>query len=158
MGQDGGQGEIGAAARTGAGAAPGGDPQAGAGLRGHGAGRQVLVIEDESNISEAIRFILRRDGWTVAIHASGTGALEAIERLQPHLVILDVMLPGESGYDILRGLRRLPIGATLPVLLLTARGGHAARDLAREAGATMFMAKPFANADLLAAVRQLVGV
>lgn len=124
----------------------------------HGEGRRVLIIEDEVNISEAIRFILRRDGWSVALHPTGEGAIEAIARHQPHLVILDVMLPGDNGYDILRALRRDPANRTLPVILLTARGGSAARDLAREAGASLFMAKPFANAELLAAVRQLVGV
>jgi DNA-binding response OmpR family regulator len=135
-----------------------GDQTASAPPIGHGEGRRVLIIEDEVNISEAIRFILRRDGWSVVIHPTGDGALEAIARHQPHLVILDVMLPGDNGYDILRALRRDPGAETLPVILLTARGGSAARDLAREAGASLFMAKPFANAELLAAVRQLVGV
>lgn len=125
---------------------------------GHGDGRRVLIIEDEVNISEAIRFILRRDGWSVMIHPTGDGAVEAVNRHQPHLVILDVMLPGDNGFDILRALRRSPGAETLPVILLTARGGAAARDLAREAGASMFMSKPFANAALLAAARQLVGV
>ena len=125
---------------------------------GHGAGRRVLVVEDEPNISEAIRFILRRDGWSVAICDSGTAALDSVYRTDPHLVILDVMLPGLSGYDILRALRDQPATAALPVILLTARGGQASRDMANEAGASLFMAKPFANAELLAAVRQLVGV
>lgn len=125
---------------------------------GHGAGRSVLVVEDEPNISEAIRFILRRDGWSVTVMPSGHGALQAVADLAPDLLILDLMLPGVSGLDILRGLRAHPTSAGLPVILLTARGGHAARDMALEAGASLFMAKPFANADLLAAVRQLVGV
>lgn len=126
--------------------------------RGHGAGRRVLVIEDEPNISEAIRFILRRDGWEVTVEDSGLVALDRIAALRPHLVILDVMLPGVSGFDILRALRAQPGTARLPVLLLTAKGNAAVREMARDAGASMFMAKPFANAELLAAVRQLVGV
>lgn len=125
---------------------------------GHGGGKRVLIIEDEANISEAIRFILRRDGWGVAIHPTGEGALDAVAQYRPDVVILDVMLPGDNGFDILRALRREQGHETLPVILLTARGGASARDLAREAGASLFMAKPFANADLLAAVRQLVGV
>lgn len=135
-----------------------GDPAAWPPPSGHGDGRRVLIIEDEVNISEAIRFILRRDGWSVVIHPTGDGAIEAVAHHQPHLVILDVMLPGDNGFDVLRALRRHPGAETLPVILLTARGGGAVRDLAREAGASMFMAKPFANADLLAAARQLVGV
>ncbi|HPD91872.1 MAG: response regulator [Rhodobacter sp.] len=125
---------------------------------GHGAGRRVLVVEDEPNISEAIRFILRRDGWTVTVMNTGHGALQAVNDLAPDLVILDLMLPGVSGLDILRALRARPASAALPVILLTARGGHAARDMALGAGASLFMAKPFANAELLASVRQLVGV
>lgn len=124
----------------------------------HGGGRRVLVVEDEPNISEAIRFILRRDGWAVAIHGQGAGAVQAVADHAPDLVILDVMLPGTSGYDILRAIRAQPATSALPVIVLTARGNGAARDLAAEAGASLFMAKPFANADLLAAARQLVGV
>jgi len=125
---------------------------------GHGAGRRVLVIEDEPNISEAIRFILRRDGWAVSTHATGEGAVSRIEAEAPDLVILDLMLPGQSGLDILQDLRRGPRHARLPVILLTARGQAATREMAQGSGASLFMAKPFANAELLAAVRQLVGV
>ena len=124
----------------------------------HGTGHRVLVIEDEPSISEAIRFILRRDGWAVATHASGVDALERITAEAPDLVILDLMLPGQSGLDILQRLRQDPSFGTLPVILLTARGQAATRDLAKDYGASMFMAKPFGNAELLAAVRQLVGV
>lgn len=123
-----------------------------------GAGRRVLVVEDEPNISEAIRFILRRDGWEVAIEATGTGALARIGAEAPDLVILDVMLPGASGFEILRPLRGQPGTARLPVILLTAKGSAQVREQAMAAGASMFIAKPFANAELLAAVRQLVGV
>lgn len=126
--------------------------------QGHGIGRRVLVIEDEPNISEAIRFILRRDGWGVATHATGDGALDRIRAEAPDLVILDLMLPGQSGLDILQDLRRDPALARLPVILLTARGQAATRELAQDCGASLFMAKPFGNGALLAAVRQLVGV
>lgn len=125
---------------------------------GHGAGRRVLVVEDEPHISEAIRFILRRDGWAVDALDNGAEVLGRIEAARPDLVILDLMLPGQSGLDVLQSLRTQPALAGLPVILLTARGQAGTRDLAQDYGASMFMAKPFANADLLAAVRQLVGV
>lgn len=124
---------------------------------GHGAGRVVLVIEDEPNISEAIRFILRRDGWAVQTHADGLSALQKIETAQPDLVILDVMLPGRSGFDILQAMRDDALLHRVPVLMLTAKGQTADRDLAMRAGASLFMAKPFSNAELLASVRQLAG-
>lgn len=121
-----------------------------------GAGRAVLVVEDEPNISEAIRFILHRDGWAVTVLGSGEQAAETVKTLQPAVMILDVMLPGLSGFEVLRGLRADPATRTLPVILLTARGQSAARALAADYGASMFMSKPFANRDLLEAVRGLV--
>ncbi|MCC5983471.1 MAG: response regulator [Rhodobacteraceae bacterium] len=118
-------------------------------------GKRVLVIEDEANISEAIRFILSRDGWEVEIHPDGTDAASVVTACPPSLVILDVMLPGRSGFDILRSLREAEPTRAVPVLMLTAKGQAADRELAARFGATRFMTKPFANADLLAAVRDL---
>ncbi|MDR5652084.1 response regulator transcription factor [Ruixingdingia sedimenti] len=120
-------------------------------------GRHVLLIEDEPHIAEAIRFILIRDGWTVASHDQGTDALDVVRAERPDVLILDVMLPGRSGYDILRALRAEPATAALPVLMLTARGQERDRDMAAMAGASRFMAKPFSNAEVLASVRALVG-
>lgn len=121
-----------------------------------GQGRHVLLVEDEPNISEAIRFILMRDGWRVSLHAEGSGALARIGVLRPDLVILDLMLPGASGLDVLAGLRADPATAGLPVLMLTARGQARDRAAALAAGATRFMTKPFANAAVLAEVRALM--
>ena len=80
--------------------------------------RHVLLIEDEPNIIEAIRFLLSRDGWRVDTHADGTDAVQVIQRLSPDLVVLDVMLPGKSGMDILSDLRQIPELRALPVLML----------------------------------------
>lgn len=120
-------------------------------------GKTVLVIEDEPNIIEAIGFILSRDGWRVATHSNGVDAVEAVRSRAPDLVILDVMLPGRSGYDILRDLRAGEGTATLPVLLLTARGQTKDREMAESYGASRFMTKPFSNAEVLEAVRDLAG-
>jgi DNA-binding response OmpR family regulator len=119
-------------------------------------GQHVLLIEDEPSIAEAIRFILARDGWEVTWHGDGLGAIEAIARHRPDAVILDVMLPGRSGHDILRDLRADPATAHLPVLVLTARGNGTDRNRAVEAGASRFMAKPFSNAAFLEALHALV--
>ncbi len=125
-------------------------------MRGVGKGGRVLVIEDEPNIIEALSFILSRDGWTVHTHADGLTALDRVRALPPDLIILDVMLPGKSGFDILRDLRADPATAALPVLMLTARGQTRDRDMAERLGATRFMTKPFSNAEVVAAVRELV--
>ena len=119
-------------------------------------GGRVLLIEDEPNIIEAIRFILSRDGWRVDTHADGSSAVEAVRSRSPDLIILDVMLPNRSGYDILNDLRSDEATRDLPVLMLTARGQKKDRELAERLGASRFMTKPFSNGDVLAAVRDLV--
>ena len=117
--------------------------------------KQVLLIEDEPNIIEAISFILSRDGWSVKTHSNGADAVETVRERQPDVLILDVMLPGKSGYDILRELRDDPQSADLPVLMLTARGQTKDREIAERAGCDAFMTKPFSNADMLETVRTL---
>ena len=119
--------------------------------------KRVLLIEDEPNIIEAISFILSRDGWTVHTHADGETANTKIAAMPPDVVILDVMLPGKSGYDILRDMRADASSKDIPVLMLTARGQLRDRELAERLGATHFMTKPFSNAEVLRVVRNLAG-
>ncbi|ETX26713.1 response regulator transcription factor [Roseivivax isoporae] len=121
-------------------------------------GKELLLIEDEPNIIEAVSFLLSRDGWTVRTHSNGADAVEKVLKLRPDVVILDVMLPGRSGYDILRDLRARSETANLPVMILTARGQNRDRELAERTGVTAFMTKPFANGEMLEAVRALAPV
>ncbi|MBM9595686.1 response regulator transcription factor [Roseitranquillus sediminis] len=120
-------------------------------------GGTVLLIEDEPNIMEAMRFILSRDGWHVHCHSDGATALDAVRQRDPDVVVLDVMLPNRSGYDILRDLRGDPATAALPVLMLTARGQKRDREMAERHGASLFMTKPFSNAEVLDSLRHLLG-
>ncbi len=119
-------------------------------------GSRVLLIEDEPNIIEAISYILSRDGWTVHTHSDGETAMDKVRQGVPDLIILDVMLPGRSGYDILRDLRADQATAEVPVMMLTARGQAKDREMAEALGATRFMTKPFSNAEVLESVRALV--
>ena len=119
-------------------------------------GKSVLLIEDEPNIIEAISFILSRDGWTVHTHQDGQTAMDKVRAFPPVLIILDVMLPGRSGFDILRDLRADPVGQAIPVMMLTARGQEKDRDLALRLGANHFMTKPFSNAEVRDHVRNLI--
>ncbi len=119
--------------------------------------KRVLLIEDEPNIIEAIRFILSRDGWRVDTHSDGETALETVRLKSPDLVILDVMLPNRSRYDILHDLRAREDTKALPVLMLTARGQKKDRELAEKLGVNRFMTKPFSNGEILATVRELAG-
>ncbi|MCZ4352980.1 response regulator [Roseovarius aestuarii] len=119
--------------------------------------RQVLLIEDEPNIIEAISFILSRDGWQVKTHSNGRDAVDVVRARRPDLVILDVMLPGRSGFDILTDIRNSDDLAATPVLMLTARGQRKDRELAEQGGVNRYMTKPFSNSEMLSAVRELVG-
>jgi len=112
-------------------------------------GGRILLIEDEANILEAIGFILSRAGWDVRGHGKGETALDEIHRHDPDLVVLDVMLPGRSGLDILRDLRAAPDTADLPVLMLTAKGQSKDREMALSLGANAFLTKPFSNTELV---------
>lgn len=120
-------------------------------------GGRVLLIEDEPNIIEAISYLLSRDGWTVHVHSDGETAMDKVHQGRPDLIILDVMLPGRSGYDILRDLRAETLTRDVPVMMLTARGQAKDREMAEKLGATQFMTKPFSNTDILESVRALAG-
>jgi len=119
-------------------------------------GKRVLLIEDEPNIIEAISFILSRDGWTVHTHEDGSTAMDKLLAMPPDIVILDVMLPGRSGFDILRDLRGNDTSKDIPVLMLTARGQEKDRDLAQRLGANHFMTKPFSNTEVRDRVRSMM--
>ena len=117
----------------------------------------ILLIEDEVNIAEAIRFILSRDGWQIEVLADGAAAKAAVVRLRPDMLILDLMLPGKTGLQILTDLRTNPAFANLPVLMLTAKGQGRDREAAERAGVSAFMTKPFDNNEIRAVVRTLLG-
>lgn len=119
------------------------------------AGR-VLLIEDEVNIAEAIRFVLGRDGCEVLVETDGRAALSRVATDAPDLVILDLMLPGMSGLEILSALRADPATEDLKVMMLTAKGQSRDREAAERAGVSAFMSKPFSNAEMRAQVRALM--
>ncbi len=120
--------------------------------------KHVLLVEDEANIREAIGFLLTREGWQVTVQEDGHGAVDAIRAARPNLVILDYMLPGKTGLEIVSDLRADPDFADLPVLMLTARGQTRDREQAERLGVSRFMTKPFSNTEVLNAVRDLVYV
>ena len=102
---------------------------------------RARLNEDEPNNIVAIRFILSRDGWRVDTHSDGRTALEVIRVRVPDLVILDVMLPNRSGYDILSDRRQDEVIKGTPVLMLTARGQKKDRELAEKLGHSVLKLK-----------------
>ena len=119
--------------------------------------RHVLIIEDEPNIIEALSFIFFRDGWKVDAHSDGANAVTTTIQTGPNAIILDVMLPNKSGFEILEELREVPQYREIPILMLTARGQTKDRELALAKGATQFIIKPFSNSEVLRTMNELIG-
>jgi two-component system, OmpR family, phosphate regulon response regulator PhoB len=119
-------------------------------------GPRVLVVEDEDNIATALEFLITREGYDHDRVASGAEALPRIRATHPDLVLLDVMLPEVSGYDICQGIRTDPALARTKVLMMTARGSALERKRGIELGADGFITKPFELKDLRAEVRRLL--
>jgi len=118
---------------------------------------RILVVEDEPNIVESLRFILGRAGFTVIVSGDGADALRRMRSERFNAVVLDIMLPGLNGFEVLKAIRADPSLADLPVIVLTAKGQANDRKSAEEIGASAFITKPFSNADVVERVRQLVG-
>ena len=115
---------------------------------------RILIAEDEANIVESLSFILRRADFDVETASNGVEALDRLRRARFSALILDVMMPGMDGFDVLRTIRADRELAALPVIVLTAKGQTQDRMTAEEIGASAFITKPFSNADVVERVRQ----
>jgi DNA-binding response OmpR family regulator len=116
----------------------------------------VLVVEDEDNIALALDFLMTREGYDHSRVADGAEALPRIRATHPDLVLLDVMLPGASGYEICQGVRLDPNLADVKILMMTARGSSIERRKGLAIGADGFITKPFELKELREEVRRLL--
>ena len=116
----------------------------------------VLVVEDDTDIRELLRYNLEQEGFMVEQAGDGAEALRLIERRLPELLILDLMLPGMPGLELCRKLRNTPTTSALPILILTARGEEVDRVLGLEMGADDYVVKPFSRRELLARIKGLL--
>ncbi|MCK6555782.1 response regulator transcription factor [Candidatus Binatia bacterium] len=131
----------------------------GASVAGRGADgdrKLILVVEDERDIGELVRFNLEQEGFAVAVAEDGEAALQAVNRERPALVILDLMLPGVPGLDVCRQLRGNEATATLPIVVLTAKAAESDRIVGLEMGADDYLTKPFSPRELVARVRAVL--
>ncbi len=110
---------------------------------------QILVVEDERDIAALVAYHLTKEGFRVRTVGSGDEALEAVRNERPDLVVLDLMLPGLSGYEILEEIRRQPSLSDVPVVVLTARREESDRIRGLELGADDYMTKPFSPQELV---------
>ena len=119
--------------------------------------KHVLIADDEPNIVISLEFLMKREGHRVTIARDGDAALEAIRRERPDLVLLDVMMPGKSGFEVCQAVRADESLATVKILMLSAKGRDT--DLAKGSalGADAYMTKPFSTRELADKVRELLG-
>lgn len=117
---------------------------------------KILVVDDEPNIVVPLKFLMEQNGYKVETAASGEDAVEAVERFGPHLVLLDIMLPGMDGFEACQRIRETPNGQKTKIIFLTALGRE--MDIAK--GMSLepddYITKPFSNADVAARVRMLL--
>ena len=119
--------------------------------------KSVLLVEDEDNIALALEHLLGREGYRLRRVATGNAALAALAEDPPDLVVLDVMLPERSGYEICQMIRNDAALRDIKVLMMTAGGGEIERRKGLAVGADAFMTKPFATRDLTTQIGQLLG-
>ena len=115
---------------------------------------KILIVEDDANILLGLEEVLKSEGFEVAVCARGDQALERISKARPDLLVLDVMLPGLSGYDVCKKTRAL--NPSLPILMLTAKGQEIDKVIGLELGADDYVTKPFGVRELLARIHALL--
>ncbi|MCY9786135.1 response regulator transcription factor [Nocardiopsis sp. EMB25] len=114
---------------------------------------RVLVVEDEESYSDALSYMLRKEGFEVAVAPTGTIALETFDRTGADLVLLDLMLPGLSGTEVCRTLRQK---SSVPVIMLTAKDSEIDKVVGLELGADDYVTKPFSSRELVARIRAVI--
>lgn len=118
--------------------------------------RRVLIVDDEPNIVASLEFLMRHNDFDVRSASSGAEALEVAAVFRPHVVLLDVMLPRGSGFEVCRRMRADPAHAGVRIVMLTARGRADEQDLGRSLGADAYVLKPFSTRDVVSTVRELM--
>ncbi len=118
---------------------------------------KVMIVDDDPSIVVALEFLMEQNGYEVQVARSGEEAIESIPKFQPHLILLDIMLPGIDGYEVCEILRLKPEWRDIRVVFLTAKGSE--EDIARGLvlGADAYIVKPFTNQKVVETVNGLLG-
>jgi len=120
--------------------------------------KKILIVDDEPNIVISLEFLLKREGFTVAVASDGEEALVRMAGFRPELVLLDIMMPKKSGFEVCQEIRAHPEWAEVKVVMLTAKGRDTEMAKGLAVGADAYMTKPFSTRDVVAKVRQLLGM
>ena len=119
--------------------------------------RTVLVVEDEPNIVESLRFLMKKAGFVVRVARDGNTALRTIESAIPDLVLLDIMMPRRDGYEVCRAIRANPDWKDVRIIMLSAKGREIDRRKGLELGADDYITKPFSTREIVARVHEILG-
>jgi DNA-binding response OmpR family regulator len=118
--------------------------------------RKILVVEDDPDQLEVIRLSLKEAGFAIGTAIDGTDALVKTRSILPDLIVLDLMLPGLNGFDVCKALRRDPVTASVPIIMLTGMRSQFGRFAGFESGANDFLLKPFDSEELISKVEELL--
>ena len=119
--------------------------------------KSILIVDDEPNIVVSLEFLLKREGYQVAVAGDGEEAMNKLRQARPDLVLLDVMLPLKNGFAVCREIRADAQLAGLKILMLSAKGRDTEVQKGMALGADAYMTKPFATKDLVTKLRELLG-
>ncbi len=118
--------------------------------------KKVLIVDDEPNIVISLEFLVKKEGFTVAVAADGEEALAKVAEFSPDLILLDVMMPKKSGFEVCEALRADPERSGLKIIMLTAKGRDTEMAKGLALGADAYMTKPFSTKDLIARIREVL--
>lgn len=118
--------------------------------------KKVLIVDDELNIVTALEFLLQKSGYEVMAAQNGDEALKRVESFAPDLVLLDVMIPRISGYEVCRRMRERPDWKHIKIIMLSAKGREAEVSKGVSLGADLYVTKPFSNNELVGKIGELL--
>lgn len=120
-------------------------------------GKKILIADDEPNIVASLEFLMKQKGYEVNVVNDGESALAAVSAFGPDLILLDVMLPRMSGYDVCQKVRENPAWQGIRIIMLSAKGRGIEVTKGMAIGADAYVTKPFSTRDLVAKVREMLG-
>jgi len=118
--------------------------------------KRVLIVDDEPNIVTALEFLLEKRGYEVKVAVNGEEALAQVEAFKPDLVLLDVMMPKLSGYDVCQRMRSNPLWQGIKIVILSAKGREVEVSKGMSLGADLYVTKPFSSGELVATIDELL--
>jgi len=118
--------------------------------------KKVLIVDDERNIVTALEFLLQKNGYEVRVAATGEEALAQLDAFRPDLVLLDVMMPKVSGYEVCQRVRSRPDWQGVKIVMLSAKGRDVEVSKGMSLGADLYVTKPFSNTELVATIGRLL--